>query len=348
MQFNNTTIGMDIAKSTFHVARLSRSGRVTDSVQLKRQKVSGYFAGIEPCKVAMEACGGAHYWGRRLLGHGHDVVLLPAHKVKPYVQGEKNDRNDAVAIAEACRRPGIRTVAVKSVDQQDLAMLVKLRAQAVRQRTQKRNALRSHLGERGLVAARGKAALYRLIESVITIDDDGVLCTDDELTGMFLMTLSYEYQCLLELEGQVAQYDRRLKDCANRSEVIQRLMEVPGFGPVTACLFVATVGDGRGFDSARTVAAWLGLTPRQHTTGGKPRLLGISKRGNRELRSLLIHGARSVLARVDNKDDPRSRWTVGVAARRGRQKASVALANKLARVGYAVVCKGERYDSARV
>ena len=272
MQFDNThntTIGMDIAKNTFHVARLSRSDRVTDSVQLKRQKMSGYFTGIEPCKLAMEACGGAHYWGRRLLGHGHDVLLLLAHKVKPYVQGEKYDRNDAVAIAEACRRPGFRTVAVKSMDQQDLALLVKLCAQAVRKRTQMRNALRSHRSEHGLVAAQGKAALYRLIESTVTIDDDGVLRTDDELTGMFLMTLSYEYQYLLELESQVAQYDRRLKDCADRSEVIQRLMELPGFGPV---------------------AAWLGLTPRQHTTGGKPRLLGISQ--TRQPRTALADDSR--------------------------------------------------------
>ena len=165
MQFTNTTIGMTIAKSTFHVARLSRSGRVSDSVQLKRQKVFGYFAGIKPCKVVMEVCGGAHYWGRQLLGHDHDVVLLPAHKVKPYVQSEKNDRNDAVAL--------------KSVNQQGSC----------------------DAGETALpggatthVKARGKAALYQLIESVVTIDYDGVLCTNDELTGMFLMTLSYEYQ----------------------------------------------------------------------------------------------------------------------------------------------------------
>lgn len=348
MKFHDTTIGMDIAKSTFHLARLNRSGQVTDSIKLKRSKVADYFAGIEPCTVAMEACGGAHYWGRRLTGLGHEVVLLPAQKVKPYVQGGKNDRNDAVAVAEARGRPGIRTVAVKSVAQQDLGMQVKLRDQAVRQRTQKRNALRSHLGERGLVTAQGKAALYQLIESVVTPDDNGVLRTDHELTAMFVTMMSVEYQRLVELDIQIKRYDVQIKECAAGSQVIRRLMQVPGFGALTACLFVATVGEGGGFDSARAVAAWLGLTPRQCTTGGKPRLLGITKHGNRKLRTLLIHGARTVLRHAEHKDDPRSRWVLSVAERRGKQKAAVALANKMARIGHAVVCKGEQYDPARI
>ena len=229
-RMNNTTIGLDIAKNVFHYAELNRNGRVTGSGMLKRNKVLSHFAGLESAKVVMEACAGSHYWGQQLQECGHEVILLPAHKVTPYVQGSKNDKNDSIAIAEASGRPGIRAVAVKTVEQQNMMMLHSIRQQAVQQRTQKRNALRAHLSERGLTARCGKSALYALIESVITPDEDGVIGTSCEVDGLFVSMLAKEYQNLPKLEQEVEDYDTRIKVLVNGSEPMRRLMEIPGFG----------------------------------------------------------------------------------------------------------------------
>ena len=343
---NNTTIGLDIAKNVFHYAQLNRNGTVTGSGVLKRNKVLSHFAGLKPTKVVMEACASSHYWGRQFQECNHEVILLPAHKVTPYVQGNKNDKNDALAIAEAAGRPGIRAVAVKSVEQQDLMMMHSLRQQAVQQRTQKRNALRAHLSERGLTARCGKSALYGLIESVIRPDEDGVIGTSCEVDGLFVSMLAKEYKELRVLDQVVEDYDIRIKVLVNGSEPMRRLMEIPGFGPIVASSFVAALGDGQAFKCGRVVSAWLGLTPRQHSTGGKPVLLGISKRGNRYLRTMLVHGARAVLRTAEAKDkkDPFSRWAREVATRRGRHKAMLAIANKMARIGWVVLAKNLHYD----
>ena len=194
----------------------------------------------------MEACAGSHYWGRQLQECGHEVTLLPAHKVVPYVQGNKNDKNDAIAIAEAAGRPGIRAVAVKTVEQQNLMMIHGLRQQTVRQRTQKRNALRAHLSERGLTSRLGKSALYASIESVIRPDEDGVIGTGSETDGLFVSILAKEYQTLCNLDQEVEDYDSRIKALVNGSEPMRRVMEIPGFGPITASGFVAALGDGPG------------------------------------------------------------------------------------------------------
>ena len=347
---NNTTIGLDIAKNVFHYVELNRNGTVTGSGMLKRNKVLSHFAGLEPTKVVMEACAGSHYWGRQLQECGHEVTLLPAHKVVPYVQGNKNDKNDAIAIAEAAGRPGIRAVAVKTVEQQNLMMIHGLRQQAVRQRTQKRNALRAYLSERGLTSRLGKSALYASIESVIRPDEDGVIGTGSEIDGLFVSILAKEYQTLRKLDQEVEDYDSRIKALVNGSEPMRRVMEIPGFGPITASSFVAALGDGQAFKCGRVVSAWLGLVPRQHSTGGKPILLGISKRGNRYLRTMLVHGARAVLwtAEAKDKKDPFSRWALQVAKRRGRHKATLAIANKMARVGWVVLAKDVHYDSRLV
>ena len=264
----------------------------------------------------------------------------------PYVQGNKNDKNDSIAIAEASGRPGIRAVAVKTVEQQNMMMLHGLRQQAVRQRTQKRNALRAHLSERGLTSGLGKSALYGLIESMITPDEDGVIGSSFEVDGLFVSMLAKEYQNLRKLEQEVQDYDTRIKVLVNGSEPMCRLMEIPGFGPVVASGFVAALGDGQAFKCGRVVSAWLGLTPRQHSTSGKPILLGISKRGNRYLRTMLVHGARAVLrtAEAKEKTDPFSRWAREVAKRRGRHKAILAIANKMARIGWVVLAKDLHYD----
>ena len=299
---NNTTIGLDIAKNVFHYAQLNRNGRVTGSGMLKRNKVLSHFAGLEPTTVVMEACAGSHYWGRQFQQCGHEVILLPAHKVTPYVQGNKNDKNDSIAIAEASGRPGIRAVAVKTVEQQNMMMLHGLRQQAVQQRTQKRNALRAHLSERGLTIGLGKSALYGLIESMITPDEDAVIGSSFEVDGLFVSMLAKEYRNLRKLDQEVEDYDTRIKALVNGSEPMRRLMEIPGFGPIVASSFMAAVGDGQAFKCGRVVSAWLGLTPRQHSTGGKSILLGISKRGNRYLRTMLVHGARSVLRIAEAKE----------------------------------------------
>ncbi len=345
-RMNNTTIGLDIAKSVFHYAELNRNGTLTGKGNLKRNRMLSHFAGLEPTKVVMEACATSHYWGRQLQECNHEVVLLPAHKVTPYVQGNKNDQNDALAIAEAAGRPGIRTVAVKTVQQQDLMMLHGLRQQAVQQRTQKRNALRAHLSERGLTSGRGKRALYALIESVITADEDGVIGTSSEISMLFVSTVDGEYRKLQKLDQEVDGYDTQIKELVNGSEPMRRLMEIPGFGPIVASSFVAALGDGQAFKCGRMVSAWLGLTPRQHSTGGRPVLLGISKRGNRYMRTMLIHGARAVLraAEEKSKNDPFSRWAQEVAKRRGRHKATIAIANKMARIGWVVLTKDVHYD----
>ena len=345
-RMNNTTIGLDIAKNVFHYAELNRNGRVTGSGMLKRNKVLSHFAGLESAKVVMEACASSHYWGRQLQECGHEVILLPAHKVTPYVQGNKNDKNDAIAIAEAAGRPGIRAVAVKTVEQQDLMMMHSLRQQAVQQRTQKRNALRAHLSERGLTARRGKSGLYALIDSMITPDEDGVIGTGGEICGLFVSMLTKEYKELRVLDQVVEDYDTRIKVLVNGSEPMRRLMEIPGFGPIVASGFIAALGDGQAFKCGRVVSSWLGLTPRQHSTGGKPILLGISKRGNRYLRTMLVHGARAVLRTAEAKDkkDPFSRWAREVAKRRGHHKAILAIANKMARVGWVVLAKDLHYD----
>ena len=215
---NNTTIGLDIAKNVFHYAELNRNGRVTGSGVLKRNKVLSHFAGVESSKVVMEACAGSHYWGPQLQECGHEVILLPAHKVTPYVQGNKNDKNDSIAIAEAAGRPGIRAVAVKTVEQQNMMMLHGLRQQAVQQRTQQRNALRAHLSERGLTIGLGKSALYGLIESMITPDEDGVIGSSFEIDGLFVSMLAKEYRNLRKLDQEVEDYDTRIKALVNGSD----------------------------------------------------------------------------------------------------------------------------------
>ena len=313
---------------------------------LKRNKVLSHFAGLESAKVVMEACASSHYWGRQLQECGHEVKLLPAHKVTPYVQGNKNDKNDSIAIAEAAGRPGIRAVAVKTVEQQNLMMIHSLRQQAVQQRTQKRNALRAHLSERGLTSRRGKSALYALIESVTTPNEDGVIGTRCEIDGLFVSILANEYQNLRKLDQEVEDYDTRIKVLVNGSQHMRWVMEIPGFGPIVASSFVAALGDGQAFKCERVLSSWLGLTPRQHSTGGKPILLGISKRGNRYLRTMLVHGARSVLriAEAKQKTDPFSRCAREVAKRRFRHKAMLAIANKMARIGWVVLGQSEDFQ----
>lgn len=325
-----TMIGLDLAKNIFHLVGVDAEGREIWKMALKRSQMPPFFANLPCCVVGMEACAGAHEWGRQLQALGHEVRLLPPQHVKAYVQGNKNDFNDARAIAEAMGRPRIRPVALKTRAQQDLQALYRLRAARVAERTGLCNQLRGLLAEYGVVVPKGVAALRRRLPELLEDGENG-------LSPLFRRLLEQGYQQLRELEEHIAFYTGELKRQARQSEAVQRLQSVPGYGPVVASVFYAMVGDGAQYRRGRDVSAALGLVPRQHSTGGKPLLLGISKRGDPYLRSLLVHGARAVVQRAAGKEDRLSRWVNRIQAERGANKATVALANKLARIGWALL-----------
>ena len=334
-----TTIGLDLAKNVFHVVGCDRHGKMVKRKMLRRGQVRGYFANVAACVVGMEACASAHYWARELRGLGHEVRLIAAQHVRAYVRGNKNDYNDARAIAEAARRPDMRLVRVKTVEQQDVQALHRMRAQRVGERTALCNQIRGLLGEYGIVVAQGVGTLRRRVPEVLEDAQNG-------LSDRFRPLLSRCYEQLCELDGHIEFYTRALHEHAKRDEAVQRLQTVPGFGPVVASAFGAFVGDGGEFRRGRDVSAALGLVPKQHSSGGKTVLLGISKRGDRYVRCLLVHGARSVLRHAQRRTDRLSRWALAVKAKRGTHKATVALANKMARIGWVVVREHTTYRTA--
>lgn len=336
-----TTVGLDLAKNVFHLVGLNQGQKAVMRKKLRRAQVTNYFAKVPTCIIAMEACASAHYWGRELAKLGHTVKLIPAQLVKAYVQGNKNDYNDALAIAEAVNRPKMRFVQVKTTEQQDDQALHRLRDGVKRQRTQLCNQVRGLLAEHGIVMAKGVAQLRKAIPSLL---EEG----DNALSGRFRQLLQQAYRQLQELDEHISTYDQYLVQQVRENEVAQRLMSIPGYGPVVSSVFLNAVGDGSGFERGRDVSAYIGLVPRQHSSGDKPLLLGISKRGNRQLRTLLIHGARAVVRYAPQKDDALSRWVTNLVERRGKNKATVALANKLARIGWAVLTSGDVYKPTQV
>jgi transposase len=335
-----TTIGLDLAKNVFHVVGCDARGKRVLRKRLRRGQVLGYFSQLPPCRVGMEACAGAHYWGREIQALGHQVRLIPAQHVKPLVRGNKNDYNDALAIAEALGRPGLRCVAIKTPAQQDIQALHRLRSRCVGERTALCNQLRGLLGEYGIVLPRGVASLRRGIPELLEDAGNG-------LSELLRRLLAERYRQLRELEAHLAAYTRELARHSTASEACQRLQGIPGYGPVLASAFHGMVGNGTAYRRGRDVAASLGLVPRQHSSGGKARLLGISKRGDRYLRSLLVHGARAVVSRAGGKTDPLSLWINRLRERRGFNRAVVALANKLARLGWAVLAHNTTYQAQR-
>lgn len=325
-----TTLGLDLAKNVFHAIGLDVHEHEVLKKMLKRGELLRFFVNLPPCLVAMEACAGAHEWARQLREVGHEVRLIPPQYVKAYVRGNKNDYNDARAIAEAARRPGMRFVSVKTVEQQDQQALHRLRAGCVAERTALCNQLRGLLAEYGVVAPKGVASLRKRLPELLEDGENG-------LTWAFRRLLDRGYQQLREVDGHIEFYTRLLEQQAREDEVERRLQTIPGFGPVVASVFHAAVGDARAYRRGRDVSAALGLVPRQHSSGGKEVLLGISKRGDGYLRSLLVHGARAVVRQAGKKQDRLSRWVNRLVAERGVHKATVALANKMARIGWAVV-----------
>ncbi len=330
------TIGLDTAKSWFQVHGVDESGRVALRRKLARGKVLQFFAGLTPCVIGLEACGGAHFWARELIKLGHDARLMPARYVRAYVKTNKHDAADAEACCEAVQRPGMRFVPVKSEEQQSMLMVHRTRDLLVRQRTATVNALRGHLAEFGITAARGTAKARELMSLV---------GTDERVPAIAREALLQLVEQIRDIERKIEAFDKQLLSLARQNEVCRQLITIPGIGPIAATALVATVGNARSFTSGRHFAAWIGLVPKQHSTGGKERLGGISKRGDAYLRKLLIHGAPASVHRVRSHQVPGA-WIAGLLARRPFNVATVALANKTARIAWAVMTNGSTYRAA--
>ena len=333
------TIGLDIAKSVFHLVQLNASGEQVQRKKLRRSQVLRYFAQLAAAQVALEACASSHYWARELKALGHEVVLLPSQHVKGYARGQKNDYNDARAIGEACLHGSIRTVAVKTVAQQDEQAIHRCRQQLIQTRTALCNQLRGLLGEYGVVMARGTASVRQDLPDILE---------HPRLTPSLKRLLQRQYQRLLALDEEIAWYDQQLQQQVREDEVCQRLCVLPGFGPVVSTAFKSWIGDGHQFRRGREASAALGVVPRQHTSGDNPRLLGITKRGDCYVRTLVIHGARAAVRAASRKTDPLSQWVNRLVARRGFNKATVALANKLIRIAWVIVRRGDDYHPQSV
>jgi transposase len=334
-----TTIGLDIAKNVFQVHGVDQHGVVVLRKRLSRGKVLAYFANLPRCVIGLEACGGAHYWARDLAKLGHEVRLMPPQYVRPYVKTNKHDAADAEACCEAVQRPGMRFVSVKNAQQQALLMLHRIRDRLIAERTGTINAIRGHMAEFGMVAAQRAGGLKTLI--AIIADDDDV-----RLPAMARALLVLQLEHLRQIEARIAALDGRLVRQARDDDACRRLTEAPGIGPVIATAMVATVGNARLFSSGRSFAAWLGLTPRQHATGGKERLLGISKRGDGYLRRQLMHGARSLVRLAQGREGHPWAWINALLARRPFNVVVAAVANKLARMIWALLSRGEAYRAA--
>lgn len=306
--------------------------------RLSRGKLAEFIAQLPPCLIGMEACGGAHYWARKFVSFGHEVRLMSPQFVKPYVKSNKNDFNDAEAICEAVARPNMRFVAIKSVEQQDIQMLHRIRSRLIQERTALINQMRGLLLEYGAVIPQG---IGQIRKNFIEVLDSHA----SQLTHRGKLLLTDLYEQLRDLDLKIADYDKSVQQVCRASEVCQRLVQVQGVGPLTATALVAAVGNAKVFKSGRQMAAWLGLVPRQCSSGGKQVLLGISKRGDRYLRSLLIHGARAVVKQAARKLDTMSGWIRGLKERRGYNKACVAVANKNARILWSLMAHNTCYQA---
>ena len=330
-----TTIGFDLAKNVFQVHGIDATEKAIVRKPLRRGQVIKFFAGLSPCLVGMEACASAHYWARELTRLGHEVRLMPAKDVKAYVKRNKNDAADAEAICEAVRRPTMRFVRVKSAEQQGRLMQHRTRDLLLRQRTQVINALRAHLAELGIVAAQGREGLKELL-AIIAEEGGGGLPLDARAS---LIVLATQLQALQTLIGSI---EKRLVMQHRANEASKRLISIPGIGIIGASAIASTITDPKAFRSGRDFAAWIGLVPRQDSTGGKQKLGPISKQGDRYLRRILVVGAHSVLRRA-KLDPEKYPWLTQLLARRPFKVVAIALANKMARVAWALLARGGTY-----
>jgi transposase len=329
------TIGLDIAKSVFQIHGVGIDGGVLIRKRVSRAKVLEFFAALPSCLVGIEACPSAHHWGRKLQALGHTVKLMPPSYVKAYLKRSKNDANDAAAICEAATRPSMRFVPIKSGQQQSGLMLHRSRQLLVRQRTMLSNAIRGHMAELGMISAKGRNGTAALLEIIAKAEDDRIPAA----ARFSLVTLARQY---VALAAEIGSIDKHIHAWHRSCEESRRLEQIPGVGPIVATALVAEVGDWKAFSSGRNLAAWIGLVPKQHSTGGKERLGGISKQGNRYLRWLLVAGAVAVI-RYARQHGTKRLWLARLMERRPIKVAAVALANKIARMAWAMMVRGERF-----
>lgn len=330
-----TTVGIDLAKNVFQVHGIDEHGKAVLKKQFKRDQMATFLVNLPACLIGMEACGSAHHWARKLQGFGHTVKLMAPQFVKPYVKTNKNDAADAEAICEAVARPNMRFVPIKNVEQQSVLALHRVRQGFVKARTAQANQIRGLLAEFGLIIPQGIGHIATRVPELI---EDA----SNELPGSFRVLVQRLLAHLKELDRQVSELEVQIQAWHRSNAVSCKLAQIPGIGPITASALVASIGDAKNFDSGRQVAAWLGLVPRQHSSGGKQNLLGMSKRGDTYLRTLLIHGARSVIYRAAQKPDSCS-WINGVVNRRNKNVAAVALANKNARIVWALLAHDREF-----
>jgi transposase len=334
-----TTLGIDVAKHVFPLHGVDKHGHVVLTKRLSRTKVLPFIAQLPPCLIGMEASGGAHYWAREFSKLGHTVKLMSPQFVRPYVQRQKNDANDAAGICEAVGRPQMRFVPIKSVGQPDIQALHRIRERQIRARAALVNQIRGLLAEYGLVIPQGVAKVRQALPALLADAENGLTWE----ARAWLEALAAEWRAL---DHWLEETERKIRRVFERHEACQRLARIEGIGPLTATALVAAVGNATTFKNGRQLAAWLGLVPRQHSSGGKPTLLGISKGGQTYLRTLIIQGARAVIQRVERKTDARSQWLQNLKARRGTNRACVAYANTSARIAWVLLAKGERYRRA--
>jgi transposase len=333
-----STIGIDLAKNVFQVHGVDASDKPMLKKQFRRGQVIEFFGKLPPCLVGMEACATSHHWARELKKLGHDVRLMPPSYVKAYVKRGKNDAADAEAICEAVTQPSMRFVAIKSAERQSALMLHRARDLLIRQRTQLINAMRAHLAELGLVAQKGREGLQELVRTVAEAGDDR-LPSD---AGFACQAVVAQLQAV---QMQIAGLDKRIHQAHRANPASKRLEAIPGFGVIVSSAIVATMTDPEAFKTGREFAAWVGLVPRQNSTGGKQRLGSISKQGDRYLRRLLIVGALSVVKSARTRPDKHP-WVVALLARRPAKVVAVALANKMARIAWAMLAKGKTYRAS--
>lgn len=334
---NITTAGIDLAKNLFQVHGVDERGKAVLRKALKRTEVVSFFARLRPCLIGMEACGSAHFWARKLTELGHTVRLMAPQFVKPYVKTNKNDARDAEGICEAVSRPTMRFVPIKTIDQQGLLGLHRARQGFVVARTAQSNQIRGLLAEFGFTISKGTRYLERKLPEILEDAENGLSCSSRDLFARL-------FDHFRQLDRHVNELEVQIKASHRDDAASQRLQRIPGVGPLTASALVASIGDAKAFKNGRQLAAWLGLVPRQNSSGGKERLLGISKRGDTYLRTLLIHGARAVLFHLKRHADQAEGWLARLGRRRNANVAAVALANKNARIVWALLAHDRDYQ----
>lgn len=334
---NITRMGIDLAKNVFQLHGVDAQEKVVCCKQLKRGQLLEFFANLAPMLIGMEACGGANYWARELIRLGHNVKLMAPQHVKAYVKSQKNDQRDAEAICEAVSRPTMRFVEVKSIEQQDMQAIHRVRERLVKARTALSNEIRGLLAEYGIVIQHaGIPATQRAVENAVEDANTGL----SHKMRSVLCKLNNE---LTQLSSTINEYDQHIQQHAQEDERVKRLMAIEGVGPISASAIVTAIGNATQFKNGRELAAWMGLVPNQHSSGGKAKLGGISKRGDKRLRTLIIHGARAVIQFCESKTDKRSQWIKSLIGRRNKNIATVGLANKNARIIWSLLARNEVY-----